>query len=167
MEYVELMKNGLITEQAVVNWKLSKPPPTRMGKKELQQKSRQDRKSSFKYSLHWYNIKNVVSTLEAMQKLFAFYHEKDIDTLKLVCILRNLGNMCLHNPTDVKFYPFTDGGRNFWENYREGVVDGPFIVFTRKAVVDGISTENQQFHANLKLGLILANRISTHCVNPC
>ena len=36
--------------------------------------------------LCWYNIKDVVPTLEAMQKMIAFYHDKDFDMLNLVVL---------------------------------------------------------------------------------
>ena len=55
----------------------------------------------------WYNNKDVVPTLEAMQKLIEFYQNKGIDMLKLECTLPNLANFFLHKPTDSKFYPFT------------------------------------------------------------
>ena len=75
-------------------------------------------------------------TLEAVQKIFAFYHDKDIDMLKLGCTLPKLANICLHKSTDAKFYPFIEGDKNFLEKVREDVAGGPSIVFTRKAVVD-------------------------------
>ena len=75
-------------------------------------------------------------TLEAMQKMIAFYHDKDIDMLKLGCTLPNLANICLHKSTDAKFYPFTEGDKDLLGKIREDVVGGPSIVFTRKAVVD-------------------------------
>ena len=75
-------------------------------------------------------------TLEAMQKMIAFYHDKDIDMLKLGCNLPNLAIICLHKSTDAEFYPFTERGKDILEKIREDVVVGPSIVFTRKAVVD-------------------------------
>ena len=71
-----------------------------------------------------------------MQKKIAFYHDKDIDMLKLDCTLPNLANICLHNSTDAKFYPFTEGEKDLLEKIREDVVGGSSIVFTRKTVVD-------------------------------
>ena len=70
--------------------------------------------------------------------MIAFYHGKDFDMLKLVCISPNLANICLHKPTDTKLYPFTEGDKDFLEKIREDVVGDPSIVFTRKAVVDEI-----------------------------
>ena len=130
------MKSGVTTEQAVVKLKLSKPPPTGTENYQyLQQIWKQEQMSSFKDFLRWYNNKDVVPTLEAMQKLIAFYHDKDIDKLKLGCTLPNLANNCLHKPTDAKFYPFTERDKDLLEKIREDV-GGPSIVFTRKAVVD-------------------------------
>ena len=65
--------------------------------------------SSFKHFLHWYKSKVVVPTLEAMQKMIAFYSDKDIDMLMPRCTVLNLANICLHKSTDAKFYPFTEG----------------------------------------------------------
>ena len=84
----------------------------------------------------WYNNKDVVPTLEAKQKMIEFYHNKGIDMLKLGCTLPNLANICLHKSTDSKFYPFTESDKGLLEKIREDMVDGPSIVFTRKAVVD-------------------------------
>ena len=35
--------------------------------------------------LQWYNNKDVVPTLGAMQKMIEFYHDKGMDMLKLGC----------------------------------------------------------------------------------
>ena len=69
--------------------------------------------------------------------MIAFYHDKNSDMLKLRCTLRNLANICLHKSTDAKFYPFTEGDEDLLDKIREDVVGGPYIVFTRKAFVDG------------------------------
>ena len=68
--------------------------------------------------------------------MIPFYHDKDIDLLKLGCTLPNLANICLHKSTDAKLYPFREGDKDLLEKIREDVVCGPSIVFTRKAVVD-------------------------------
>ena len=136
-DYVNQLKSGLTTEQAVVKLKLSKPPATGIENYQyLQRIWKQEQMSSFKDFLRCYNNKDIVPTLEAMQKMIAFYHDKDIDMLKLSCTLPNLANICLHKFTDGKFYPFTEGDTDLVEKFREDVVGGPSIVFTRKAVVD-------------------------------
>ena len=86
-------------------------------------------------TLRWYNNKDVVPTLEAMHKLNAFYHDKNIGMLKRGCTLPNLANICLQKSTDAKFHPSTEGDKDLLEKNQEHVVGGPSIVFTRKAVV--------------------------------
>ena len=136
-DYANLLKSGLTTEQAIVKLKLSRPPPTGIENYQyLQQICKQEQMSSFKEFLRWYYNKDVVPTLEAMQKMIAFYHDKDIDMLKFGCTLPNLANFCLHKSTHAKFYPFTGGDKDILEKTREVVADGPSIVLTRKAVVD-------------------------------
>ena len=136
-DYVNLLKSGLTTEQAVVKLKLSKPSPTGIENYQyLQQTWKQEQMGSFKDFWRWYNNKNIVPTLEAMQKMIAFYHDEDIDMLKLGCILPNLANICLHKSTDANFYPFTEGDKDVLEKILEGVVGGPSVVFARKTVVD-------------------------------
>ena len=129
-DYVNLLKSGLTTERAVVKLKLSKPPPTGIENYQyLQLIWKQEKMSSFKDFLRWYNKKDVVPTLEAMRKTIAFYREKNIDMLKLGCTLPNLANICLHKFTDAKFYPYTEGDKNLLEKIREDDVGGPSIVF--------------------------------------
>ena len=100
--------------------------------------------------------------------MIAFYHDKDIDMLKLCCTVPNLANVCSHNSTDAKFYPFTEGDRDLLKKVRD-VVGGPSIGFTCKAVVDEtlVLSESLQTYANLMLGLMPANYIPTRCVNSC
>ena len=137
MDYVILFKSGLTTEEAVINLKLSKPPHSGIENYHyLQQIWKHEQMSSFKEFLRWYSKNDVVPTLEAMQKKIAFYHVKDISTLKLGCTLPNLANICLHKSTDAKFYPFTEGDEDLLEGIREDVVSAPSILFTHKAVVN-------------------------------
>ena len=92
--------------------------------------------TTFKDFLQWYNNKDVVPTLEAMQKIVQFYHQKEIDMFKLGGTLPNLANVFLHKSTNEKFYPFCESDRDLCEKIREDMTGGPSIVFTRKAVVD-------------------------------
>ena len=83
-DYVNLLKSDLSTEQAVIKLKLLKPPSTGNEKYHyLQQIWKQEQMSSVKDFLRWYNNKDFVPVLEAMQKMIAFYHDRDIDMLKL------------------------------------------------------------------------------------
>ena len=56
--------------------------------------------------------------------------------LNLGCTSPILANICLHKSTNSKFYPFTESDKDLLEKIRENMVDGPPIVFTRKAVID-------------------------------
>ena len=139
MDYVNLLKIGLTTEQTVVKLKHSKPLHTGIEKYQyLQQLWKREQMSSFKDFMRWYNNQEVALTLEALQKMFSFHHDKHIDMLKLGCTLQNQANICLHKTTDAKFYPFTEGDKDFLEKIRESVAVGPSIVFTRKAIVDEV-----------------------------
>ena len=86
--------------------------------------------------LQWYNNKDVVSTLEAVQKTIEFYHDKGSDMLKLGCTLQNLANICLHKSTNPKLNPFFEGDKDLCEKFRENMTGGPLIDFTQKTVVD-------------------------------
>ena len=86
--------------------------------------------------LKWYNKKDVVPTLEAMQKMIEFYHKKGIDMLNLGCTVPNLANNCLRYSTDSKFCPFTKSDKDLLAKIRENMVGGPSIAFPRKVVVD-------------------------------
>ena len=123
--------------------------------------------SSRKSFLRWYNNKDVVEQLEPMLKMIAFYHEKDIQLLKLGCTLPNHANICLQKSTDANFYQFTEGYKDLSQKFRQDVVDGPSIVFIRKAAVDEILFESLQTYTNLLLGLMPANYVPTQCVNSC
>ena len=94
-DYVNLLKSELTTEQAVIKLKLLKPLFTGIENYNyLQQIWKQEQMSPFKHFLQWYNNRDVVPTLETMQKMIAFYHDKNIDMLNLGCTLPNLAKIC-------------------------------------------------------------------------
>ena len=111
----------------------------------------------------WYNNKDVVLTLEAMQKIIEFYHHEGIDMLELRCTLPNLANICLHKSTDSKFYPFTETDKDLREKIREDMAGGPSIVFTRKAPVDETFIRKSTNLCKCIVGIV----IPTQCVNQC
>ena len=62
-DYVNLLKSGLTTEQAIIKLKLSKPTPTGIEIYQyLQQIWKQKQMSSFKDFLRWCNKRDVVPT---------------------------------------------------------------------------------------------------------
>ena len=167
-DYVNLSKNGLTAEQAVIKVKLSKLPPTGSENYHyLQQIWKKEQMSSFKDFLRWYNNKDVVSTLDAMQKLIAFYHDKDIARLKLGCTLPNWDNICLHTSTDAKFYPFREGDKDLMEKIQEDVVGGHLSFSHAKQLLMRLLSESLQTYANLLIGLMPVSYTPTRCVNPC
>ena len=85
---------------------------------------------TFKDFLRWYNNKDVVPTLEAMQKMLAFYHKKGIDMLKLGSTLPNLAITCLHKSTSAKSYPYIETDKYLLQKIREDMVGGPSIVLS-------------------------------------
>ena len=136
-DYQTLLSSGLKTEESLSKKKLSKPPPS--GGENYQYLLdiwNHEKMCTFKDFLRWYNKKDVVPKLKAMQKMIAFYHKRRIVMLKLGCTLPSLANICLHKSTSAKFYPFTGTDKNLLQKIREDMVGGPPIVFTRKAVVD-------------------------------
>ena len=87
--------------------------------------------------------------------------------LKLECTLPSLANNCPHKSTDTDIFPFTQTNEDLLEKFRECVVRGPYILFTRKAVVDGTFFESLRTYLNQLLGMMLASYIHIRCVNPC
>ena len=94
---------------------------------------------NFKDLLRWYNNKDVVSALEAMQKLVDSCHSKDIDMLKLRCTLPKLANVCLQQSTTAKFYTITESDEDLLEKKCEDMAGGPTVVFTPKIAADETS----------------------------
>ena len=117
--------------------------------------------------LKWYNNKCVVPTLEAMQKMIEFYHNKGIIMLKLGCALPNSANICLHKSTESKFHPFTESDKHLLEKIRQDMVGGPSVVFTRKAVVDEFFIRKSSSLCKSMLASKLVSFIPTQCANQC
>ena len=135
--FQNLVNSGLTTEQAATKLRMDRKPPTGAENYSyLQSVWENNIMQFFSDFLKLYNNKDVVPTLEAMQKMIEFYHNKGIDMLKLGCTLPNLAKICLQKPTDSKLFPFTESDKGLLEKIREDMVGGPSNVFTRKAVVD-------------------------------
>ena len=136
-DFQNLVNSGLTTEQAVVNLRMDRKLPTGAENYSYFQRVWENiNMQYFSDFLKWYNNKDTVPTLEAIQKMIEFYHNKGIDLLKLGCTLPILANICLHKSSDSIFCPFTESDKDLLEKIREVMVGGPSIVFTRKTVVD-------------------------------
>ena len=105
--FQNLVNSGLSTKQAVAKLRMDRIPPTGAENHSyLQSVWENNNMENFSDFLKWYNNRDVVPTLEAMQKMIEFYHNKGIDMLKLGCTLPKLANICLHNSIDSKFVSF-------------------------------------------------------------
>ena len=96
-DFQNLVNSGLTTEQAVAKLRMDKIPPTGAENYSyLQSVWENINMQYFSDFLKWYNNKDVVLTLEALQKMIEFYHNKGIDMLKFGCTLPNLAIIYLH-----------------------------------------------------------------------
>ena len=78
-DYQKLISGGLKTEEALSKMKLSKPPPSVEENYQcLLDVWNHENMSTFKDFLRWYNNKDVVPTLEAMQKCLLFITRKEL-----------------------------------------------------------------------------------------
>ena len=96
-DFQNLVNSGLTTEQAVAKLRVNRKPPNGADNYScLQSVWENNNMQYFSYFLKWRNNEDVVSTLEAMQKMIDFYHNKGIDMLKFECTLPFLAKICLH-----------------------------------------------------------------------
>ena len=87
-DFQHLVNSGLTTEQAVTKLRMDRIPPTGVViYSYLQSVWENNNMQYFSDFLKWYNNKDVVPTLEAMQKIIEFYQNKGIDILKRGCTL--------------------------------------------------------------------------------
>ena len=76
--------------------------------------------------------------------MMELYHNKGVDMLKLGRTPPNLANICLQNSTNNKLYPFVEADKDFHDKIHKDMTGGPYIVFTRKAVVDQTYIRNSE-----------------------
>ena len=91
--------------------------------------------TSVKDFARWYTNKDVVPTLEALQKMLHFYHNKNIDMTKVAKTLPGLANIILHQSTDALVPVFCAKDKDLDDTFRNEIVGGAAIVFTRFAKV--------------------------------
>ena len=115
----------------------------------------------------WYNNKDFVPTLESMQKLTEFHHQKDIDRLQLGRTLLDLANVCLHKSTVLKFYPSTESDKTCWRKFVKIWFKVPPLSLHAKLWLTKLLSANQRIRASQLLALTQANSIPSRCVNQC
>ena len=96
----------------------------------------QEKCQSFGKFLRCYNNKDVVPTLEALQEMVEFTHNKGHEMLERGYAIPNVAKKCLHSSTGAKFFPFTDRDKKMLSKTCEDMVGAPSKAFTSKAVVD-------------------------------
>ena len=143
-DFTKLLNTGLSQQEALKKLRLKVVPPSGFDNYNyLESVWEHEKMTTFQDFVRWYNNKDV-PTLEAMQKMMEFYHNKGIDMLKLGFTLPNLANICLHKSTNSKFYPFVEADKDLHDKIREDMTGGPSIVFTRKAIVDQTYIRNTE-----------------------
>ena len=144
-DFTKLLNSGLSQQEALKKLRLKVVPPSGFDNYNyLESVWEHEQMTTFQDFVRWYNNKDVVPTLEAMQKMMEFYHNKGIDMLKLGCTLPNLAIIGLHKSTNSKFYPFVEADKDLHDKIREDMTGGPSIVFTRKAIVDQTYIRNTE-----------------------
>ena len=98
--------------------------------------------------------------------MIAFYHDKDIDMLKLGCTLANLANVCLHKSTDAKFYPSQREIKTYWKKFENTSLVAHLSFLHAKQLLMKHLSESFTY-ANLLLELMPANYTPTRYANPC
>ena len=130
-DFQKLLNTELTEEQALKKLGLKTKAPTGSENYNyLESIWEQEKMATICDFLQWYNNKDVVPTLVAMQKMVEFYHDKRLDKLKLGCTLPNLTNICLHKSTHYKLYPFLWSDSDLLEKIREDKTGGPSPVFS-------------------------------------
>ena len=108
-DFTKLLNSALSLQESLKKLRLKDGPPSGVDNynyvKVIQE---EEQMSTFRDFFKWYNNKDVVPTLKAMQKMVEFYHNKGIDMLKLGFTLPNLANICLHKAINPKFFPFVE-----------------------------------------------------------
>ena len=106
-DFENLLKSCSSNEKAVAKLRMNNVPPTGTEKYVfLQTVWENDHMQSADF-MKWYYNKDVVPTLEAMQKIIVFHHNKGIDMSKLGSTPPISANICLKKSTDSKFHPVT------------------------------------------------------------
>ena len=131
-----LLKKGISSSGALKKLGLMSPPQGKEQNYQILRKIwRRNHMETFQVFLKWYNNKEVVPTLEALQKMMQICHQKRIDMMKLGFTLPNLANRILHSSTSMKFFPFNQEDRSFDDYIREWLTGGPSIIFRRYAKI--------------------------------
>ena len=96
-DFTKLLNSGLSQQEAPKMMRLKEVLPSLVDNYNyLKVVWEEEQMSTLRDFVKWYNNKDVVPTLEAMQKMMDFYHNKGMDMLKFGCTLPNFANISLH-----------------------------------------------------------------------
>ena len=92
-----------------------------------------NRMTTMRDYLVWYNNRDVTPFLEAIAKQFAFYHDRGIDMFKDGISVPGLSLLHLFNdlPNDTYFTVFNRTNSDLHELVKDNIVGGPAIIFHR------------------------------------
>ena len=94
---------------------------------------RNNKMTTMRDYLVWYNNRDVTPFLDAIAKQFAFYRDRDIDMFKDGISVPGLSLLHLFNdlPNDTNFVTFNQTNSDLHELVKDNIVGGPAIIFHR------------------------------------
>ena len=118
-DFTKLLNSGLSQPEALKKFRLKEVPPSGVDNYNyLKVIWEEEQMSTFRDFVKWCINKDVVTTLEALQKMMECYHNKGIDMFKLGCTLPNLAKICLQKPTNHKSFPFVESDKDLHDRKR-------------------------------------------------
>ena len=168
--HVNLLKDRLNREQAVITLKQSKPPPTANEKyQHLQQIWKQEQYVHSKSFCGGITTRMFCQLWRQYQKTIVFYHDKDIDTLNwsFVVYYENWPNFVYINLQTQNSIPWQRQIKTCWRKFEKMFLEVMLLFLLAKRFLMKISFESLQTYANQLLGLMLAYYIRIRRANPC
>ena len=107
----------------------------------------------------------MLCNLRSNGKNDCFLRLKNIDMSKLGCTLPNPASICLHISIYAKFCPLTWEDEDFVKKDEKMFLVLHLSFFYEKQLLMKLLFKNQQYNANILLGLTLANYTLTRCIN--
>ena len=127
-DFTKLLNSGFSQQESLKKLRLRNVPPSGIDNYKYRKVvCEQEQMGTFRDFAKWYNNKDVVPTLEAMQRTIEFYHNKCIDMFKLGRTLPNLANICFHKSTNHKCVPFVEANKDLHNKISEDMTGGPSI----------------------------------------
>ena len=120
-----------------------------------------------RFFLRWYINKYFVPTLEVMQKWLLFTTTKISICWSLVVHYQTWLTFAYTNLPMQKFIPTQREIKTYWKKIEKTLLVVHLSLLHAKQLLMKLLSESPQSYANLLLGLMPANYITTRCANPC